>query len=98
MNTSTITNIDPPNVRLPSLDAIGSLLPVDDIVDIADSAATRVWRLLPWTSSRSAWQRYALRGAVVVAVTAMVVLVARRRRSSDESTTSNAPTAIDRAA
>lgn len=95
MNTSTITDIELRDVRLPSIDGIGDLVPVDNIVDLADSAVTRVRRFLPWTSNRRGWTRYALPGAVVLA--ALVLVVARKRRHSDAESAAE-PTPMHRAA
>lgn len=95
MNTSTITDLELPDVRLPSLEGIGNLVPVDDIVDLADTAVTRVRRLLPWTSNHSGWKRYAVPGAIVLA--ALIAVVALKRRSSDQGSASE-PTPIHRAA
>lgn len=95
MNTSTITELELPEVRLPSLDGIGDLVPVDNIVDLADSAVTRVRRILPWTSNRRSWTRYAVPGVVVLA--ALVLVIARKRRHSD-ATSGAEPTPMHRAA
>jgi hypothetical protein len=99
MNAPDITDIELPNLHLPSLATIAELVSLDEIVDLADSAAARVRRLWPWSQATNR-RRNALFGVGIVAALLLVgALVRRSRRTEPEVRSDDArPTPIHNAA
>lgn len=99
MNTAPLTDIDAPDIGLPSLTTIGNLIPTDEIGDIADSVVSRIARLAPWNRTRSRWRTTAfVTVAAAVAVAAAIAVARRRRDDTVDADDTSDPATIHRAA
>lgn len=87
MSAPTLTDIELPDIGLPSLSAIGKLIPADEIADVADSVISGVARLLPWNRTRSGWRTTLFVTMASVAAVGVAIAIARRRRNDTAEAT-----------